>query len=47
MRKAIGSRVIFMNEGRIAEEGPPSELFHTPRTDRLRDFIKNSSFQPQ
>ncbi len=43
----VSSRVIFMNEGRIAEEGPPSELFYNPKTDRLREFIRNSSFQLQ
>ncbi len=33
-----------MNEGKIGEEGPPSELFLKPKTRRLTEFIQNSSF---
>jgi polar amino acid transport system ATP-binding protein len=38
------SRVIFMNQGRIGEEGNPREMFHRPQTERLAEFLKNSSF---
>ncbi len=40
----VSSRIVFMQEGRIAEEGPPKELFNNPRTDRLAEFLKNSKF---
>lgn len=40
----VSTKVIFMNEGRIGEEGPPSELFPDPKTKRLAEFIQNSSF---
>jgi polar amino acid transport system ATP-binding protein len=40
----VSNRVIFMNQGRIAEEGDPKEMFIRPRTDRLAEFLKNSSF---
>ena len=37
--KEVGSRVIFMDEGRILEEGTPEELFTAPRHPRLKDFL--------
>lgn len=40
----VSSRVIFMNQGRIGEEGNPREMFHKPRTERLAEFLKTSSF---
>lgn len=40
----VSTKVIFMNEGRIGEEGPPSELFLSPQTKRLAEFIQNSTF---
>lgn len=40
----VSRRIIFMNEGRIGEEGPPSEVFNKPQTQRLAEFLKNSSF---
>jgi polar amino acid transport system ATP-binding protein len=40
----VSDRVIFMNDGRIAEEGPPSAIFKNPRTARLREFIPNGVF---
>ncbi|MCA1441486.1 amino acid ABC transporter ATP-binding protein [Ensifer sp. IC4062] len=40
----VSSRVIFMNQGRIGEEGNPREMFLKPKTERLTDFLKNSSF---
>ncbi len=35
----IASRVIFMEQGRIAEEGSPDEILRNPRSDRLRGFL--------
>ncbi len=35
----VANRVVFMDEGRIVEEGPPEELFANPRSDRLRQFL--------
>jgi ABC-type methionine transport system ATPase subunit len=32
--------VVFMESGRIVEQGPPHELFQHPRTDRLRAFLR-------
>ncbi|MBP2234395.1 polar amino acid transport system ATP-binding protein [Sinorhizobium kostiense] len=40
----VSSRVIFMNQGRIGEEGDPREMFLKPKTERLAEFLKNSTF---
>jgi polar amino acid transport system ATP-binding protein len=40
----VSSRIVFMHQGRIAEEGAPKELFNNPRTERLAEFLKNSKF---
>ena len=40
----VSTRVIFMNQGRIGEEGDPKEMFLRPRSERLAEFLKNSSF---
>ena len=40
----VSSRVIFMNGGRIAEEGNPREMFAAPKTERLAAFLQSSRF---
>ena len=35
----VATRVLFLADGRIAEEGSPAELFSNPKCDRLRDFL--------
>ncbi|MBN9254974.1 MULTISPECIES: amino acid ABC transporter ATP-binding protein [unclassified Mesorhizobium] len=40
----VSNRIIFMDQGRIAEQGPPKSLFRKPGTERLTAFLKNSSF---
>lgn len=40
----VATRVIFMNEGRIGEEGDPKEMFVRPKTERLSEFLKTSTF---
>lgn len=39
--KDVADRVVFMNEGVILEEGPPSELFNNPKHLRTKEFLKN------
>ena len=36
---SVATRVIFMDGGRIAEQGPPAELLASPKTERLRSFL--------
>ncbi len=35
----VSTRTVFMDHGRIEEEGASSELFRNPRSPRLRDFL--------
>jgi polar amino acid transport system ATP-binding protein len=37
--REVGDRVIFMDEGRIVEEGKPDEFFMSPKTDRAKLFL--------
>ena len=37
--REVGSRVLFMDEGRIVEQGPPAELFGNPQNPRLKEFL--------
>ena len=37
--REVGSRVIFMADGRIIEEGEPNELFENPKSERLQTFL--------
>ncbi len=37
--KEVGNRVIFMDEGKIVEQGLPSVLFANPQHPRLKDFL--------
>ncbi|NYS62555.1 amino acid ABC transporter ATP-binding protein [Vreelandella salicampi] len=36
----VADRVIFMEGGRIVEQGPPSQLFQAPKDPRTRDFLR-------
>ncbi len=38
--KEIASRVIFIDEGKIIEEGTPKEFFEHPKTPRVKEFLK-------
>ncbi|CAO3357665.1 amino acid ABC transporter ATP-binding protein [Azospirillum sp. A26] len=35
----VASKIVFMHQGRVWEEGPPAELFANPRTPELQSFI--------
>ena len=37
--REVGSRVLFMDEGSIVEQGTPQEIFSVPRNPRLQDFL--------
>jgi polar amino acid transport system ATP-binding protein len=36
----VASRVCFLHDGVIAEEGPPAQIFSAPQTERARAFLK-------
>lgn len=37
--KEVGTRVMFMDEGRFIEEAEPNEFFEHPKSDRAIDFL--------
>jgi ABC-type histidine transport system ATPase subunit len=36
----VSDRVVFMEHGRVAEQGPPAVIFRDPRNDRTRAFLQ-------
>jgi ABC-type polar amino acid transport system ATPase subunit len=38
--REVGDRVLFMDGGRIVEEGRPEEVFSQPREERTRAFLR-------
>ncbi|MPM71265.1 Glutamine transport ATP-binding protein GlnQ [bioreactor metagenome] len=38
--KEVGNRIVFMDEGKLAEESAPKEFFVNPKTARAREFLK-------
>lgn len=37
--KEVGDRMLFMDDGRIIEEGTPEEIFQNPKNSRTKDFL--------
>ncbi len=37
--REVGTRMLFLDEGRVAEEGEPREMFYRPQTERLKQFL--------
>jgi polar amino acid transport system ATP-binding protein len=37
--REIADRVVFIDDGRIVEQGPPAEVLDRPRHERTRDFL--------
>ena len=37
--KEVASRVLFMDQGKLLEEGTPTEVFGSPKNPRLQDFL--------
>jgi ABC-type polar amino acid transport system ATPase subunit len=40
--REVGDRVIFMDEGRIVEEGKPADVLDRPKQDRTKRFLRRS-----
>jgi polar amino acid transport system ATP-binding protein len=36
----IASRVVFLDQGRVLEEGPPEQIFRNPQEPRTREFLQ-------
>jgi glutamine transport system ATP-binding protein len=39
--RQVGSRLIFMENGKIAVDGKPQEMLINPSNPRLQDFLKH------
>ncbi len=39
--REVANRVIFMENGKIVEEGKPDEIFGAPKSERLQQFLKS------
>ena len=39
--RQVAHRVLFMDEGRLVEEGTPAELFDNPKEERTQRFLSN------
>ena len=38
--KEIATRIVFIDKGKIIEEGTPNEFFNHPKTPRVQEFLK-------
>lgn len=38
--KEIATRIVFIDKGKIIEEGTPDEFFNRPKTPRVKEFLK-------
>ena len=38
--REVSSNIIFLDDGSIAEEGPPEQIFGSPKTERLAAFLR-------
>ena len=39
--REVADRVIFMDKGKIVEEGTPEEIFGNPKSERLKEFLSS------
>ena len=37
----IADRIVFMDGGRVVEQGPPEQIFENPREERTRSFLRS------
>lgn len=38
--KEIATRIVFLDKGKIIEEGTPEKFFNHPKTERVKEFLK-------
>jgi glutamate transport system ATP-binding protein len=39
--REVASHVVYLHNGKVEEEGPPAEVFGAPKSDRLKQFLRN------
>ena len=37
--REVGNRVVFMEDGKLVEQGTPDQIFNHPKSPRLQDFL--------
>jgi len=37
----VSNRVVFLHKGMVEEEGTPADVFHTPKSERFKQFISS------
>jgi len=37
--RAVANRMVFFDEGKIVEVGPPSQIFEAPQQERTKQFL--------
>ena len=42
--EAVADRVLFLERGKVVEEGRPADFFHHPQTPRARAFLDTFEF---
>jgi ABC-type polar amino acid transport system ATPase subunit len=45
--REVADRCVFMEDGRIVEQGPPEQLFGSPHSPRLRSFLSRHNADKQ
>ena len=38
--KEVSNRILFMDEGKILEDGSPEQIFNNPQNERTKDFLR-------
>jgi ABC-type histidine transport system ATPase subunit len=38
--REVGTRMLFLDDGKVGEEGEPKDMFYNPKSDRLRQFLE-------
>jgi ABC-type polar amino acid transport system ATPase subunit len=39
--REVGTRLLFMDEGRVVEDGDPKEIFSSPKDERTKEFLSH------
>ena len=42
--RAVADRIIFIDQGKIVEEGKPADFFDHPQTERAQAFLQTFTF---
>ena len=39
--RKVANHVVYLHNGQVEEEGPPEQIFGDPKSERLRQFLRN------